>query len=103
MKFIALSALVLVTASMASAALPTIKVNNVDHYLADYDESTDTFFETTNGYCVLNGFNYAEMTTGTQADVKPLVELDANGNVLRTFPDNQNGKIWVAMEVTCGK
>jgi hypothetical protein len=83
-------------------ALPTVKVNNVDHYLADYDEATNRWFESANGYCVTKGFRYANSSIGTPMDVKPIAELDGNGRVIRTFPDYQNGKIWVVQSVSCG-
>jgi len=87
----------------AVASLPRVTINNVEHYLADYDSSKDEWFESANGYCVQSGFRYAESSMSTSMNVKPIAELDAQGRVVRTFPDYQNGRIWVVQSVNCAK
>lgn len=100
-KIIFFVSLSLISSVAIANDYPTIDVNGTKHYLADSNDASNEFYETADGYCVKQGFEYSAGTFGTIDNVKPLVRLDAQGNVVETFADNQNDNIWVVAGVNC--
>ena len=97
-------ALVLSFAAAASAvelAYPTVDVGGVPHFLADSDDTTGEWFDTANGYCVLQGHKGMSQSAGVPATQGPLVRLDNAGKVVSTFKDTKGGKLWVVASVSC--
>ena len=90
-------------ASALSVDYPTIDINGVKHYLADYDDSTSEWFGSGDGYCVTQGFQYfGSIASVIDSSLKPLVVLDpTSGQVVQTLPDNKADQVWVIANITC--
>ena len=101
MKTVFVLAMTLISSFALAQDYPTVTVNGEKYYLADSNDTTGEFFETADGYCVRQGFEYAATSFGVVDDVNPLVRLDAQGNVVETYVDNQNDNIWVIAGVNC--
>lgn len=80
---------------------PTVEINGVAHYLVNEDESTGEEWWSEDGYCVKKGFEWAA-TSSAQilASLSPLVAMNDEGNVEKTFSTN-NGNLWVITSLVC--
>lgn len=99
MKVSLLSVSLLLSFPMAFASFPTVKINGVDHYLAQFTNAD--WADTADGYCAIKGEgNYGSYNMWV-TEASPLVRLDSMGHVLETYSDNQGGEIATLTSIFC--
>ena len=94
-------ALALAPVVSSATSYPTVDVNGVQHFLADSDDTTGEWFNTSDGYCVRQGFQGMSQSASVPASSGPLVRLDSKGAVVETFADGKGGALWVVADVSC--
>ncbi|MAV90210.1 MAG: hypothetical protein CL676_02240 [Bdellovibrionaceae bacterium] len=82
---------------------PTVVVDGVSHKIIDEDTLWDDWYdESAMGFCRLEGFEKAGLTSAIKGWEGPYAALDRDGNVIATFPHEGNlDRFYELSQITC--
>lgn len=100
LRFLVSFLFIIITSSVqADPILINIEGNN--YYMVSEDTEFNEWYDSADGYCFINGYEYAAYYfTSLKFQVEPLVALDPEGNIFRTYEKNK-GQLWVITDVSC--
>ena len=93
----------MLVSAAAHADMPTVTdANGVVYKLVNKDFTTGQIYSSANGFCTLAGYAYPTYWESTLDDPGPFAILDAQGNLVQTFPDAGNeNRFEVIIDIGC--